>query len=67
MSCSLFIVEVEEKSKSDGGAHLLVSEVLLSFGTQFIAYPFVFFYLLAAGSSTYRQKIEQRWRSDVSK
>ncbi|MDA9427688.1 hypothetical protein B834_135 [Enterococcus mundtii 1A] len=37
------------------------------FGTQFIAYPFVFFYLLAAGSSTYRQKIEQRWRSDVSK
>lgn len=65
--CLALYLSLRGKASPMAALIYLVSGVLLLFGTQFIAYPFVFFYLLAAGSSMYRQKIEQRWEADVSK
>ncbi|OBS63304.1 hypothetical protein AX758_07535 [Enterococcus mundtii] len=65
--CLALYLSLKGKASPAAALIYLVSGVLLLFGTQFIAYPFVFFYLLAAGSSMYRQKIEQRWEADVSK
>ena len=65
--CLALYLSLKGKASPAAALIYLVSGVLLLFGTQFIAYLFVFFYLLAAGSSMYRQKIEQRWEADVSK
>lgn len=65
--CLALYLSLKGKASPMAALIYLVSGVLLLFGTHFIAYPFVFFYLLAAGSSMYRQKIEQRWEADVSK